>query len=40
MTEYALRQEAFKQAEIAALRDTGHFARRGEIAIWVPAFHL
>ncbi len=43
MAEYASRQEAFKQAEIAALRDTGHFARRaqtlygtgGSICEWV-----
>ena len=30
MAEYAKRQEAFKQAEIAALRDTGHFAARAQ----------
>ncbi|NNE52818.1 MAG: ATPase [Sulfitobacter sp.] len=28
MAEYARRQEAFRQAEIAALRDTAHFAER------------
>jgi len=38
MTEYASRQEAFKQAEIAALRDTGHFARRGEMLYGYPHF--
>lgn len=30
MAEYARRQEQFKQAEIAALRDTAHFAQRAE----------
>lgn len=30
MTEYATRQEAFRQAEIAALGDTAHFAQRAE----------
>ena len=30
MAEYARRQEAFRQAEIAALRDTGHFAARAK----------
>ena len=29
MAEYAARQAAFKQAEIAALNDTAHFATRG-----------
>ena len=38
MTEYASRQEAFKQAEIAALRDTGYFARRGEMLYGYPHF--
>ncbi len=30
MADYALRQEAFRQAEIAALLDTGHFAARAQ----------
>lgn len=30
MDEYTTRQAAFKQAEIAALRDTGHFANRAQ----------
>lgn len=30
MDEYATRQDAFKQAEIAALNDTAHFADRGQ----------
>tara|TARA_R110002072_G_scaffold27455_27_gene89344 strand:+ start:928 stop:1797 length:870 start_codon:yes stop_codon:yes gene_type:complete len=30
MAEYARRQEAFRQAEIAALMDTGHFAARAQ----------
>ncbi|MGJ8617135.1 MAG: ATPase [Sulfitobacter sp.] len=30
MTDYASRQEAFKQAEVAALMDTGHFANRAQ----------
>ncbi len=30
MDEYAKRQDAFKQAEIAALMDTGHFAARAQ----------
>jgi len=30
MADYASRQEAFKQAEIAALLDTGHFAARAQ----------
>lgn len=30
MTEYATRQEAFRQAEIAALKDTAHFAARAQ----------
>ena len=38
MTEYASRQEAFKQAEIAALRDTGHFARRAQTLYGYPHF--
>ena len=38
MAEYASRQEAFKQAEIAALRDTGHFARRAETLYGYPHF--
>ncbi|HJO52097.1 MAG TPA: ATPase, partial [Sulfitobacter pontiacus] len=38
MAEYASRQEAFKQAEIAALRDTGHFARRAQALYGYPHF--
>ena len=38
MAEYASRQEAFKQAEIAALRDTGHFARRAQTLYGYPHF--
>ncbi|NNK16451.1 MAG: ATPase, partial [Sulfitobacter sp.] len=30
MAEYQRRQEAFRQGEIAALRDTGHFAERAQ----------
>ncbi|MGC1494650.1 MAG: ATPase [Sulfitobacter sp.] len=30
MAEYSKRQEAFREAEIAALMDTGHFARRAQ----------
>ena len=30
MAEYATRQEAFRQAEIAALTDTAHFAQRAK----------
>ncbi|MDF1727713.1 MAG: ATPase [Sulfitobacter sp.] len=30
MAEYAARQEAFRQAEIASLEDTGHFAARAK----------
>ena len=38
MAEYASRQDAFKQAEIAALRDTGHFARRAQALYGYPHF--
>ena len=38
MAEYASRQDAFKQAEIAALRDTGHFARRAQTLYGYPHF--
>ena len=38
MAEYATRQEAFKQAEIAALRDTAHFAQRAQALYDYPHF--
>ena len=38
MAEYAARQEAFKQAEIAALEDTGHFAKRAKALYDYPHF--
>ncbi len=38
MADYAARQEAFKQAEIAALLDTGHFASRSEALYGYPHF--
>jgi hypothetical protein len=38
MPEYATRQEAFKQAEIAALRDTAHFAQRAQALYDYPHF--
>lgn len=38
MSDYAARQEAFKQAEIAALLDTGHFASRSEALYGYPHF--
>lgn len=38
MDEYVQRQKAFKQAEVAALRDTGHFARRAEALYGYPHF--
>ncbi|MFD2739345.1 ATPase [Sulfitobacter aestuarii] len=38
MAQYAERQEAFRRAEIAALRDTGHFANRAESLYGYPHF--
>ena len=38
MADYATRQEAFKQAEINALRDTEHFATRAEALYGYPHF--
>lgn len=38
MADYATRQEAFKQAEINALRDTAHFATRAEALYGYPHF--
>tara|TARA_R110002111_G_scaffold224087_1_gene285839 strand:+ start:132 stop:986 length:855 start_codon:yes stop_codon:yes gene_type:complete len=38
MTEYAKRQEAFRQAEIAALMDTAHFASRAHDLYGYPYF--
>lgn len=38
MADYATRQEAFKQAEIAALRDTAHFAKRAQALYNYPHF--
>lgn len=38
MAEYAKRQEAFKQAELAALYDTAHFAERGKVLYDYPHF--
>ncbi len=38
MAEYATRQEAFKQAEIASLLDTAHFARRAKTLYDYPHF--
>jgi len=38
MADYATRQEAFKQAEIAALRDTAHFAKRAQALYDYPHF--
>lgn len=38
MAEYAARQDAFKQAEIAALLDTAHFARRAKALYDYPHF--
>ena len=38
MPEYAARQEAFRRAEIAALEDTGHFARRAKALYDYPHF--
>ncbi|MDW3222045.1 MAG: ATPase [Paracoccaceae bacterium] len=38
MTEYARRQEQFRQAEIAALYDTAHFADRAEALYGYPHF--
>jgi hypothetical protein len=38
MAEYASRQEAFKQAELSALLDTAHFARRAQAIYDYPHF--
>lgn len=38
MKEYAARQNAFKQAEVAALTDTAHFAARAETLYGYPHF--
>ena len=38
MAEYQRRQEQFRQAEIAALHDTGHFARRAQALYGYPNF--
>ncbi len=38
MAEYACRQEAFKQAELSALLDTAHFARRAQAIYDYPHF--
>jgi hypothetical protein len=38
MAEYALRQNAFEEAEIAALKDTAHFAARAERLYDYPHF--
>ncbi len=38
ITEYRRRQEQFQQAEIAALRDTAHFAQRAEALYGYPNF--
>ncbi len=38
MTEYARRQEQFRQAEIAALEDTAYFAARAEALYGYPNF--
>ena len=38
MSQYALRQQAFKRAEIAALMDTAHFAARAESLYGYPHF--
>jgi len=38
MVEYASRQEAFKQAELSALLDTAHFARRAQAIYDYPHF--
>ncbi len=38
MQDYATRQRAFRDAEIAALRDTGHFSRRAQALYGYPHF--
>jgi len=38
MADYAMRQEQYRQAEIAALMDTGHFAARAQALYGYPHF--
>ncbi|MEM1076591.1 MAG: ATPase [Pseudomonadota bacterium] len=38
MTDYQIRQEQFRRAEISALRDTAHFAQRAEALYGYPHF--